>query len=419
MLTTAESNPKDLTANVHRPVLKVLGLGGGGCNAVTRMMELGLEGVEFIAANTDHQALAMNPAPVKIQLGPKTTRGLGAGGDPRIGQEAAIESGKEILAALQGADLVFLTAGMGGGTGTGSIPVAAEIARSAGAVTIAIVTTPFSFEMGRRQKNARDGLERLRKHTHTLIAIPNDRLLFVAPKNLAMETAFRLADDVLRQSVQGITEIITQPGMINVDFAHVRRLLGMGGGALMAIGHGIGPGKTMQALEQALHHPLLETVSLDRAAGVIANFTGGSDLTLTEVNDAVTYLQSQTGNQTDVVLGVINDDNMEERVQVILIITGLGGPTLEEVMGGVKRSEKNEPARPAQAAPAFTQPAQSTPEPRPSRIAPLLRSTPEIPPAAIKPATPVVSSPIPAPEMLANSQNLDIPAFLRKRMSYS
>lgn len=419
MQTNNHSNQKDLTANVHRPVLKVLGLGGGGCNAVTRMMELGLEGVEFIAANTDHQALAINPAPVKIQLGPKTTRGLGAGGDPRVGQEAAIESGKEIMAALQGADLVFLTAGMGGGTGTGSIPVAAEIARAAGAVTIAIVTTPFSFEMGRRQKNASEGLERLRKHTHTLIAIPNDRLLFIAPKNLAMETAFRLADDVLRQSVQGITEIITQPGMINVDFAHVRRLLGLGGGALMAIGHGIGASKTMQALEQALHHPLLETVSLDRAAGVIANFTGGSDLTLAEVNDAVTYLQSQTGNQTDIVLGVINDDNMDDRVQVILIITGLGAPTLEEVMGGVKRTAQKEAIPAQQLEPALNRASAAGPESHPARFSPLLHSAPEIPPASVKPAVPVVSAPIPAPEMVAASQNLDIPAFLRRRMSYS
>jgi cell division protein FtsZ len=322
--------------NCPRPVLKVLGLGGGGCNAIERMMELDLRGIEFIAANTDAQALNSNPAPTKILLGPHTMRGLGSGGDPARGRAAAEESRKEIAAALAGADMVFLTAGMGGGTGTGSIAVAAEIARSQGAVTIAIVTTPFAFEMGRRQRNANEGLERLREHTHTLVAIPNDRLLFVAPRNLPMDVAFRLADDVLRQAVQGITELVTEPGLINVDFAHIRRLILLGGGALMAIGQGHGEGKTLQALQQALHHPLMDTVALTNAKGVIANFTGGSDLSLFEVQSALTSLQEQTGSQTEIVFGVINDERMEGRVQVILMITGLGSLTLEEAMGGIK-----------------------------------------------------------------------------------
>ena len=319
--------------NCPRPVLKVLGMGGGGCNAIERMMELELRGIDFIAANTDAQALKINPAPTKILLGPTTTRGLGSGGDPSRGRAAAEESRKEIAAALAGADMVFLTAGMGGGTGTGAISVAAEIARSQGAVTIAIVTTPFAFEMGRRQKNANEGIARLREHTHTLVAIPNDRLLFVAPRNLPMDVAFRLADDVLRQAVQGITELVTEPGLINVDFAHIRRLILLGGGALMAIGQGQGEGKTLQALEQALHHPLMDTVSLANAKGVIANFTGGSDLSLFEVQTALTSLQEQTGPQTEVVFGVINDERMDNRVQVILMITGLGSLTLEEALG--------------------------------------------------------------------------------------
>jgi cell division protein FtsZ len=393
--TTLSSNSQDTQRNIHRPVLKVLGLGGGGCNAVERMIELGLRGVDFIAANTDHQALKKNPAPIKIQLGPKLTRGLGAGGDPRIGQAAAEESARELAAALRGADMVFLTAGMGGGTGTGSIPVAAKIARALGAVTIAIVTTPFSFEMGRRQRNASEGLARLSKQTNTLIAIPNDRLLYVAPRNLPMEIAFRLADDVLRQSVQGITEIITEPGMINVDFAHVRRLIQLGGGALMAIGQGEGENKTRKALEQAMHHPLLETVSLDRAAGVIANFTGGQDLTLSEVEEALTYLQSQTGVHTETVLGVINDDRMEDRVQVILVITGLGAPTLEETMSSVKKSE-----------------------PEPIKAAP----TPETIREPIGAARPVASAPpsAHAAEIASGiNQNLDIPAFMRRRTRYA
>lgn len=337
------SNPPSLPisevldfGDVAQPNLKVVGLGGGGCNAVERMIELGLNGVEFIAANTDQQTLQANPATTRVLLGPQTTRGFGAGGDPRLGRAAAEESSNELAAVLSGADMVFLTAGMGGGTGTGAIPVAAEIARSLGAVTIAIVTTPFSFEMGRRQKNASEGLVRLREHTHTLVAIPNDRLLYVAPRDLPMETAFRLADDVLRQAVQGIAELITEPGLINVDFAHIRRLILLGGGALLAIGHGQGEGKARQALEQAMNHPLLESVSLNNAAGVIANFTGGKDLSLLEVQGALESLQEQTGSQAEIVMGVIHDDRMDGRVQVILMITGLGAPTLEETLSGVE-----------------------------------------------------------------------------------
>jgi cell division protein FtsZ len=279
--------------------------------------------------------LEYNPAPVKVLLGSQVTRGFGAGGNPKMGRAAAEESRQELAAALSGADMVFLTAGMGGGTGTGAIPVVAEIARSQGAVTIAIVTTPFSFEMGRRQKNAAEGLKQLCEFTHTLVAIPNDRLLYIAPRDLPMDVAFRLADDVLRQAVQGLTELITEPGMINVDFAHVRRLITLGGGALMAIGHGQGEDKARSALEQALHHPLLESVSLDKAAGVIANFTGGQDLSLFEVQAALEDLQKQTGDQAEIVMGVINDDRMQGRVQVILMVTGLGSPTLEETLSEV------------------------------------------------------------------------------------
>jgi cell division protein FtsZ len=344
----------DDTAPVYpQPVLKVIGLGGGGCNAIERMMELDLKGIDFIAANTDSQALNANPAPTKILLGPNTTRGLGAGGDPNKGKYAAEESRKEIATALSGSDMVFLTAGMGGGTGTGAIPIAAEIARSQGAVTIAIVTTPFSFEMGRRQKNANDGLNMLREHTHTLVAIPNDRLLFVAPRNLPMETAFRLADDVLRQSVQGITELVTEPGLVNVDFAHIRRLILLGGGALMSIGQGKGAGKANQAVEQALHHPLMDTVSLSNARGVIVNFTGGSDLSLFEIQSALSDLQEQTGPQAEIVFGVITDERMNDRLQVILMITGLGSPTLEETMG-VRSQLFSEEEKQVEAVPEMT-----------------------------------------------------------------
>ena len=386
---------------MHQPVLKVLGLGGGGSNAVARMMELGLRGMEFIAANTDHQALLTNPADVKIQLGPKVTRGLGAGGDPSVGRAAAEESWREIAAALKGADMVFLTAGMGGGTGTGSIPVAAKIARSLGAVTIAIVTTPFSFEMGRRQKNAREGLERLRKETNTLISIPNDQLLYVAPKTLTLETAFCLADDVLRQSVEGISELITQPGLINVDFAHIKRLIQLGGGALMSIGHGQGKNKAHEAVEQALHHPLLDNIAVENAAGVIVNFTGGQDLTLSEVNKSLIYIQQQTGNQAEIVMGVINDDRMDDRVQVILVMTGLGAPTLEEAMSSVKKpAPKEEFISPPQPEPAAAQTTPAVQEPAQPRV----RS---------------ISGLSNGGDLASMKQNLDIPAFMRRQTRFA
>jgi len=323
-------------SSVHQPCLKVLGLGGGGSNAINRMIELGLSGVEFIAANTDYQALQNCLAPTKIQLGPKTTRGLGAGGNPAIGESAAQESWREIATALNGADMVFLTAGMGGGTGTGSIPIAAQIARSIGAVTIAVVTMPFSFELGRRQRNAIDGLNNLRPHSDTLISIPNDRLLYIAPRNLPLEIAFRLADDVLRQSVQGITELITRPGIINVDFANVRNLMKLGGGALMSIGQGEGENKALKAIVQALHHPLLQDTSIDNAAGILVNFTCGEDLTLVEVDTALTHLRNQAGEKAEIILGVVNDERLENRVEAILVVTGLGAKSIDEAIPGLR-----------------------------------------------------------------------------------
>jgi cell division protein FtsZ len=332
--------PSSARSILHKPVLKVLGLGGGGSNAVNRMIELGIDGVEFIAANTDMQALNRSLSPKKVQLGPKFTRGLGAGGNPAVGEAAAEESEPEIRAALQGADMVFLTAGMGGGTGTGAIPVAARISRELGAVTIAIVTTPFSFERGRRQANARNGLSKLQPNTDTLITIPNERLLYIAPRDLPLEVAFRLADDVLRQAAQGITELITEPGLINVDFAHVRHIMKLGGGALMSIGQGQGDEKALKAVEQALHHPLLETATLTNAAGILVNFTSGEDLTIFEVETAVNHLKDQAGSDAEIVMGVTRDDRLMDRAQVILIATGLGAPSLEEALPGLLASSR-------------------------------------------------------------------------------
>ena len=308
------------------PKIVVIGMGGGGSNAVNRMIEAGMQGVTFVAANTDAQALAINLAPNKIQLGPKLTRGLGAGGLPTVGESAAEESSKDLASYLKGADMVFLTAGMGGGTGTGAIPIAAKVAKACGAVTIAIVTKPFSFELGRRQTNANSGIEKLKEYTDTLIVIPNDKLLEIAPRDLPLEMAFTLADDVLRQGVQGISELLTETGLINVDFSHIKNIMMRGGGALMSIGTGSGPDKVHQAVEKALHHPLLDDIDLYSASGMIANFTGSENMSFRDLTDALATLQNATGGHADVIPGVITDPRMEDRVQLILIVTGIGAP---------------------------------------------------------------------------------------------
>ncbi|MCH7567694.1 MAG: cell division protein FtsZ, partial [Nitrospirae bacterium] len=276
-------------------------------------------------------ALGSGLAPTRIQLGPGVTRGLGAGGDPKVGAAAAIESSRELSEALADADMIFLTAGMGGGTGTGATPIAAEIARETGAVVIATVTMPFSFEMSKRAKNATEGVRKLQPHTHTLITVPNDRLLHVVPREASLEVAFRFADDVLRQGIQGIVELVNKPGLINVDFAHVRAVMRKGGGALMAIGIGEGPGKSEIAVQQALHHPLLEISSLGQATGALVHFTGGDDLGLAEVGAAVESLRENVPPEAEIVLGVTTEPAMQGRVQVILIVTGIGGQPVEDM----------------------------------------------------------------------------------------
>lgn len=322
------------------PVIKVMGLGGGGSNAVDRMIHFGLSGVEFIIANTDRQAMAFSQAAVKLQLGPKLTRGLGAGGDPRVGEEAALESKSDIALALEGADMVFLTAGMGGGTGTGSIPVAAQIAQDMGIATIAVVTKPFAFEVGGRQKNAAEGLLKLQPHVNTLITIPNERLLQTVSEKATLSEAFHLADDVLRQAVQSITELITEPGIINVDFAHIQRMMELGGGALMSIGEASGEGKAINAVKQALYHPLLEDVSLVNASGLIVNFTSGTDLTLSDIGQALNYLQEQIPPDAELIFGATQNERFQGKVQVNLIVTGLGATTFEDVFSSFSREER-------------------------------------------------------------------------------
>lgn len=362
-----------------KPVLKVVGMGGGGSNAINRMIELGLKGVDFIAVNTDSQALKSNLAPTKIQIGPLITRGLGAGGNPQVGFDAAKESIEDLSYALQGADMVFLTAGMGGGTGTGSIAIAAQAARNVGAVTVAIVTTPFSFEMGRRQRNAQEGLSRLRQHVDTLITIPNDRLLKIAPRDLPLDMAFRLADDVLRQGIQGISELINQTGYINVDFSHIRQLMKAGGGSLLSIGIGKGKDKAKQAIHNALNHPLLESVNIQNANGIIANFTAGEDLSFYEVTDALTHLGEQTNSIADIIPGLIIDPKLSDRCEVILVITGLGATPLDASMNQVAKPEQREQVR-------------------------------------MHTAQKAVQNQFREPEeALVSDENLDIPAFLRRR----
>jgi len=327
---------KPVQSVIGKANVKVLGLGGGGSNAVDRMIQLGLRGVDFIAANTDAQALSSSFAPTHIQLGPRVTRGLGAGGDPKTGAAAAMESSREIAEALAGSDMVFITSGMGGGTGTGAAPIAAEIAREVGAVVIAVVTMPFTFEMNRRAQNALEGVRQLQPHTHTMITVPNDRLLQVVPRDLSLEVAFRLADDVLRQGVQGIAELITRPGLINVDFAHIRQLMLTGGGAYMAIGLGEGLAKADDAIEQAITHPLLDFDNIEQASGVLVHFTGGEDLTLFEIGESVTSLRERLAPEVDIILGATTEPAMTGRAQVIMIFTGVGGKPIQTEEGVVQ-----------------------------------------------------------------------------------
>ena len=384
---TVSPNFQKVSSAILKPKLKVIGLGGGGSNAINRMVELGLSGVEFIAANTDSQALKSSLADTKIQLGPHYTRGLGAGGNPSIGEAAAEESYKELNSALAGADMVFLTAGMGGGTGTGSIPIAARVARSLGAVTVAVVTTPFMFEVGRRQANAREGLAKLHQYTDTLITIPNDRLLKVAPRDLPLEMAFRMADDVLRQGIQGISELITESGLINVDFSHIKNVMQSGGGSLLSIGIGQGERKAQKAIEAALNHPLIESVNLENASGIIVNFTAGSELTFSEVIEAMNGLQEKTYNNADIIPGVITDERMGDRVQVILIITGVGATPIE-VPTTIRRTAVAQPA---------VQPLMQTQASRPVLANTRVMESRTIETASIE-------------------TDLDIPAFLRRRV---
>ena len=339
--TTQQKNTSIMPQSEFRlPVIKVLGLGGAGCNTINHLMEMELPGIDCVAANTDMQVLEQSKAPTCIQLGPVLTRGLGSGGDPKVGEKAAEESLNDLNDALTGADLVFLTAGMGGGTGTGATPVAARLALSLGSLVISIVSTPFAFESGKRQANAREGIALLRPYSDTLIIVPNDRLLQIAPVDLPMEMAFRLSDDVLRQSIQSISELVTQTGLINVDFAHIMRLMRMGGGTYFAIGHGEGKNKVQQAIQQALNHPLLDSIPLEQAKGLIINFTGGSSLTMKEVGEALNQLRDKCHPDAEIIPGLTSNPMMQDRVQLIMLVTGVGATAIQTPQQAAATSNK-------------------------------------------------------------------------------
>jgi len=313
-------------------VIKVLGIGGGGTNAVNRMVEAGVKGVEFIAVNTDAQALLMSDADYKVHIGVGLTKGLGAGADPDVGFQAAEENKAEIKEALQGADMVFITAGEGGGTGTGAAPVIAEIAKEEiGALTVAVVTRPFSFEGRKRALQAEEGIKRLREHVDTLIVIPNDRLLQVAEKKTSILDAFRIADDVLRQGTQGITDLITVPGLINLDFADVRTIMQDAGSALMGIGSRRETNRAHEAAKAAISSPLLES-SIEGAQGVLLSISGGSDLGLFEVNEAAEVVSAAGHPDANIIFGAVIDDSMMDSIRVTVIATGFGAKRRQEAM---------------------------------------------------------------------------------------
>jgi cell division protein FtsZ len=302
-------------------LIRVVGVGGGGSNAVDRMIMEGIAGVDFIALNTDSQALMRCQAQKSIRLGDKVTGGLGAGGDPKIGERAAEESLDDLYALLKGSDMVFVTAGMGGGTGTGATPIVAKVAREQGALTIGVVTRPFSFEGAQRARVAEAGIENLKDQVDTLIVIPNDKLLEMTDKRSSLMESFQMADDVLRQGIQGISELITVPGLINLDFADVKSIMSVGGAALMAVGQGSGEDKARVAAEQALSSRLLD-VTIDGARGILFNVTGGNDLSLYEIDQAATIIRETAHPDVNLIFGAVVDENMDDQVRIIVIATG-------------------------------------------------------------------------------------------------
>lgn len=365
--------------------IKVVGVGGGGCNAVNRMIEEGLQGIEFVTVNTDAQALLMSKASTRVRIGDKSTRGLGAGGNPEMGQKAAEESADELYEVLKGSDMVFVTAGLGGGTGTGAAPIVAQIAKDVGALTIGVVTRPFTFEGARRMQAAEGGIAKLKEHAHTLIVIPNDRLLQIVDKRASLVEAFKVADDVLRQGIQGISELITIPGLINLDFADVRTIMSEGGAALMAVGKASGEDRARVAAEMAISSQLLD-ITIDGARGILFNVTGGSSLTLFEVNQAAAIIKETAHPDVNLIFGAVIDPNMGDEIRVTVIATGFDHTGMRPMIG--ERSTRVEPAVNAQRTRQVER--EQSPAPRPQTTSTDFQRR-------------------------VNTEDLDIPAFLRHR----
>jgi len=352
--------------------IKVIGIGGGGGNAINRMIEAGISGVQFLVANTDLQSLKASQSSVKLQIGEKLTRGLGVGGDPEKGRQSALEDTEKIIEVLEGADMVFITAGLGGGTGTGAGPIIASLATELGALTVAVVTKPFRFEGRRRQRQAEQGLNELRECVDTVITIPNERLLNAVPKGTRFHESFRLVDDVLLQAVQGISDIITVPGLINVDFADVRAIMEGMGMALMGTGTATGDNRAMEATQRAISSPLLEEASIEGAKGLLVNVSGGADLTLFEVNEAMSIIHDAADPDANIIFGAVLDERLTNEMKITVIATGFD-----------KAAAITEPSRP------FAVPQQAMAEAR-------------------------VTGPIGSPDPLRR-EDINVPAFIRKK----
>ena len=392
-------------------VIKVIGVGGGGVNAINRMIEVGLKGVEFIAINTDAQALLMSDADVKLDVGRELTRGLGAGANPAVGRKAAEDHREEIEEVLKGADMVFVTAGEGGGTGTGGAPVVANIARSLGALTIGVVTRPFTFEGRRRANQAEDGIAELREEVDTLIVIPNDRLLSISDRQVSVLDAFKSADQVLLSGVQGITDLITTPGLINLDFADVKSVMSEAGSALMGIGSARGDDRAVAAAEMAISSPLLEA-SIDGARGVLLSISGGSDLGLFEINEAAQLVSEAAHPEANIIFGAVIDDALGDEVRVTVIAAGFDGgqpPSKRDNVLGSSSAKREEaaPARPSsESRPSFGSLGSVKPKEEPEQ-APAPEPVADLPP--------VSPPPVPPSRTYSDSaaEELDVPDFLK------
>jgi cell division protein FtsZ len=399
---------EEFTPGENFAQIKVVGVGGGGGNAVNRMISEGLGGVDFVAVNTDNQALMLSQAKTRVQIGDKLTRGLGAGGNPEIGRKAAEESQDELYEILRGSDMVFIAAGMGGGTGTGGSSVIAQIAKELGALTIGVVTRPFTFEGPKRMRDADAGIEHLKTQVDTLIVIPNDRLLQMADKRATLQQAFTLADDVLRQGIQGISELITVPALINLDFADVRTIMSEGGAALMAVGHGTGDDRARAAAEAAISSGLLD-VTIDGARGILFNITGGTDLTLFEVNEAAAIIQQSAHPEVNMIFGAQIDESMGDEIRITVIATGFEQSKVQQRIQGNQR--RSTPQPPVSRPKPVEQPRQT-----PSQQPPHQQTPPSQPAQPNPPEQPQRSQQeYNVYEQVDDIDDIDLPSFIRNR----